>query len=106
MPLQLLRSSHPPLAERATPTSRRSVIKTHKKNERRSRATFALLAFVVFLAFGFAGAVIGSAVLGFVTMGLYRAAKFNMSTWIPFLLALIQVFVGLLSIWPSIIEIM
>jgi hypothetical protein len=64
-----------------------------------------LLVLVLFLAWGFAGAVIGSAVMGFVLSGLYTAGKFNMSTWIPFLCAVIQVLMGLLSIWPSIIDI-
>jgi hypothetical protein len=45
-----------------------------------SRVTFALLVFLVFIAFGLAGAVIGSTVLGFTALGLYRAANFNMST--------------------------
>jgi len=95
-------------SRRATPTSRRSTVQTtatHKKNERRSRVTFALLVLIIFLVVGLAGAVVGSAVVGFTVMGLYRSAGFSMSTWIPFVMAVIQVLVGLLSIWPSIIEI-
>ncbi|KAJ3565220.1 hypothetical protein NP233_g7771 [Leucocoprinus birnbaumii] len=104
VPLQVLGSRRSQLNTRATPVSR-ITMQPPKKNERRSRVTFAVLIFLVFLALGLAGAVIGSAVLGFAAMGLFRAGKFNMSTWIPFLLAVIQVLVGLLSIWPSIIEI-
>jgi len=79
MPLRLLKSRCSWLSPRATPTSR-STMKAPKRNERRSRVTFALLLFLVFLALGLAGAVIGSAVLGFAAMGLYRAGNFNMST--------------------------
>jgi len=66
---------------------------------------FALIVLLTFLTLSVAGAVIGSAIMGFVTAGLFKAANFNMSTWIPFLLAVMQVVVGLLSIWPSIVEI-
>ncbi|KAF8880158.1 hypothetical protein BD779DRAFT_1446457 [Infundibulicybe gibba] len=51
-----------------------------KPNERRSRVAFALLVLLAFLVLSVAGAVAGSAVLGFVVAGLYQAARFNMST--------------------------
>lgn len=54
--------------------------KPPRENERRSRLAFALLVFLTFLIFGFAGAVVGSAVLGFIVTGLYRSANFNLST--------------------------
>jgi len=76
-----------------------------KEHERRSRAAFALLVLLTFITLGVAGAVIASAVLAFTVFGLFKAASFNMSTWIPFLLAVIQVLLSLLSIWPSIINI-
>jgi len=76
-----------------------------KPNERRSRVAFAVIVFMTFLILSVAGAVTGSAILGFTTAGLYKAGNFNMSTWIPFLLAVLQVVVGFLSVWPSIIEI-
>ncbi|KIK07873.1 hypothetical protein K443DRAFT_673121 [Laccaria amethystina LaAM-08-1] len=109
-------SQHPPFQDTLYPltplssalTSRtpgNTPLTTYKKNERRSRLAFALLVLLTFMTLSVAGAVIGAAVLGFVAMGLFRAGNFNMSTWIPFLLAVIQVFVGLLSVWPSIIEI-
>lgn len=102
VPLQSLHSPHSP----STPRSIRGFrLQTYKKNEQRSRITFAILILLLFLTLGVAGAVIGSAILGFTVMGLYRSANFTMSTWIPFLLAVIQVLVGLLSLWPSIIEI-
>ena len=52
----------------------------HKVNERRSRLTFALLVLLAFLLAGFAGAVLGSAIVGYVLAGLYKSADFNMST--------------------------
>ncbi|KAF8799263.1 hypothetical protein BYT27DRAFT_7121330 [Phlegmacium glaucopus] len=79
--------------------------KPPKPNERRSRVAFAVIIFMTFLILSVAGAVMGSAILGFAAAGLYKAGDFNMSTWIPFLLAVLQVVVGLLSVWPSIIEI-
>lgn len=74
-------------------------------NERRSRAAFAAIIFLLFVLLSVAGCVLGSAVLGFVMFGLFKAADFHMSTWIPFLLAALQTLAGLLSVWPSIIEI-
>ncbi|PFH53237.1 hypothetical protein AMATHDRAFT_137987 [Amanita thiersii Skay4041] len=76
-----------------------------KENERRSRFTFAFLVLLTFLAAGLAGAAISSAIVGFVAAGFFKAANYNMSTWIPFLLAVMHVLVGYLSLWPSIIDI-
>ena len=79
--------------------------KLPRVNERRSRVAFAVIVLFVFLFATLAGAVVGSILLSLITTGLYRAGRFHMSTWIPFLLALIQALIGFLSIWPSIIEI-
>lgn len=76
-----------------------------KPNEKRSRVTFALLVFFAFAVFSVAGAVIGSAVIGYVLAGLFKAGHFNMSTWIPFLGGLLQTLVGLLGLWPSVVDI-
>ncbi|KAH9935976.1 uncharacterized protein BXZ73DRAFT_89463 [Epithele typhae] len=51
-----------------------------KQNERRSRLTFAIIVFLVFAAFALGGAVVGSAIIGYVLAGLFKAAKFDMST--------------------------
>lgn len=51
-----------------------------KTNERRSRVLFALLVALTFASCAVCGAVIGSAVTGYVMAGLFRAAHFNMST--------------------------
>ncbi|GJE91748.1 hypothetical protein PsYK624_078990 [Phanerochaete sordida] len=77
----------------------------HKRKERRSRLTFALLVALTFACTAVGGAVVGSAVLGYVMAGLFRAARFNMSTWIPFLVALMQTLVGYLSLWPTVVDI-
>ncbi|KAI6101251.1 hypothetical protein F5141DRAFT_1137782 [Pisolithus sp. B1] len=50
-------------------------------------------------------AVTGAAVMGFLIAGVYKAGGFWVSTWVPFVWAVIHVLVGLLGIWPSIIEI-
>ena len=56
---------------------------THPKmNERRSRVTFAFIVLLTFLTLSVAGAVVASAILGFVAYGLYKSANFNMSTFV------------------------
>ncbi|PPR07815.1 hypothetical protein CVT24_002895 [Panaeolus cyanescens] len=54
--------------------------KIPKPNERRSRVTFALIVLVTFLVLSVIGAVIASAILGYIMAGVYKAASFNMST--------------------------
>ncbi|KAI0369765.1 hypothetical protein BV20DRAFT_967425 [Pilatotrama ljubarskyi] len=76
-----------------------------KQNEKRSRLTFALLVLFVFALFALAGAVVGSAIVGYVLAGLFKAAKYNMSTWIPFIGGLLQTLVGFLGLWPTVIDI-
>lgn len=80
-------------------------IKRPRPNVRRSRLTFALLVILAFLFLSLTGAVMGAAVVGFVLAGVYKAGGFYMSTWVPFVWAVIQSLVGLLAIWPSIINI-
>ncbi|KAI0358262.1 hypothetical protein OH77DRAFT_1518953 [Trametes cingulata] len=76
-----------------------------KQNERRSRLTFALLVLFVFAVFALAGAVVGSAIIGYVLAGLFKAARYNMSTWIPFIGGLLQTLVGFLGLWPTVVDI-
>jgi len=76
-----------------------------RQNERRSRLTFALLVFFAFAVVAVCGAVVGSAIIGYVLAGLFKAAKYNMSTWIPFLGGLMQTVVGFLGLWPTVIDI-
>ncbi|KAF8074546.1 hypothetical protein FPV67DRAFT_1649727 [Lyophyllum atratum] len=94
-----------PLLSRSKPGIPGRLSKLPRENERRSRLAFALLVLLTFLALSVVGAVVGSAVLGFTVFGLYKSGHFSMSTWIPFLLAVLQVLTGLLSMWPSIIDI-
>ncbi|KAF8621872.1 hypothetical protein AX15_007430 [Amanita polypyramis BW_CC] len=77
----------------------------YEEREHRSRFTFALLVLLLFLCGGVAGAVLSSAIVGFAAAAFYRSVDYHMSTWIPFLLAIITVLVGFLSLWPSIIDI-
>ncbi|KAJ3915784.1 hypothetical protein F5877DRAFT_47898 [Lentinula edodes] len=74
------------------------------KNAARSRITFALLVFFGFLILSLIGAVVSSAIVGYILTGLYKAGKFYMSTWVPFLWAAISVMVGMLNVWPSVIN--
>ncbi|KAN0088948.1 hypothetical protein V8E55_006005 [Tylopilus felleus] len=80
-------------------------LKPPRLNARRSRWTFALLVLLTFLVVGLLSAVVGAAVLACVILGVYRAGGFYVSTWIPFIWAVIQSLVALLGIWPSVIDI-
>jgi hypothetical protein len=64
----------------STTTPLRRPVKPPKEKERRSRLAFALLVFLTFVTVGVAGAVVGSAVLGFSAYGLYKSGDFVMST--------------------------
>ncbi|KAH8116235.1 hypothetical protein DFH11DRAFT_1725039 [Phellopilus nigrolimitatus] len=87
-----------------------------KLNPHRTRAAYALLVLLAFLAAGLLGAALGSAVLGYVLAALYKAGRFHMSTcvrslprlplWMPPIFALVQTLVGILGVYPSIVEIM
>ncbi|KII87172.1 hypothetical protein PLICRDRAFT_42820 [Plicaturopsis crispa FD-325 SS-3] len=96
-------SSYPMLP--LVPTQSASGSKPPRTNARRSRVTFAILVLLTYLVVGLAGAVLGAAIGGYVLAGLFRAGHFNMSTWVPFIWVLIQVFVGFLGLWPSVVEI-
>ncbi|KAI0346924.1 hypothetical protein BDW22DRAFT_473146 [Trametopsis cervina] len=82
-----------------------AVGRSRRPNARRSRVTFALLVLFTFTCCAVGGAVVGSAVLGYVMAGVFKAANYHMSTWIPLLLALIQTLVGFLGVWPSVVDI-
>ncbi|KAI0077745.1 hypothetical protein K474DRAFT_1048579 [Panus rudis PR-1116 ss-1] len=100
IPLQDLNRLSPDTGRNAKAAQPRAKI-----NERRSRLTFSLLVLLFFLSFAIAGAVVGSAIIGYVLAGLFKVAKYNMSTWVPFFGGLLQASVGLLGLWPSVIDI-
>ncbi|KZT25149.1 hypothetical protein NEOLEDRAFT_1156368 [Neolentinus lepideus HHB14362 ss-1] len=76
-----------------------------RPNPRRSRFTFAVLVLLTYAVLSVGSAVVGSAVLAWVLVGLFEAGKYSLSTWIPFIWALIQTLVGLTGIWPAVIDI-
>ncbi len=49
-------------------------------NPRRTRAAYALIMLLLFIFSGVVSAVVGSAVLGYILVGLFQAGQFNMST--------------------------
>jgi len=75
-----------------------------KHNPNRTRVTFAIIVLVLFLSAGVLSATLGSAIVGYILVGLFKAAKFQMSTWIPFLFALSQTIISLLGAWSSVFE--
>ncbi|THU76889.1 hypothetical protein K435DRAFT_786987 [Dendrothele bispora CBS 962.96] len=87
-----------------TPRPSSTLRPTKKQNVRRSRVTFALLVLLTFIVISLLGSLISSAILGFVLKGLYKAGNFHISTWVPFLWALIHVLIGMLNVWPSVID--
>jgi len=82
-----------------------SAVPLSHPRERRARLILTGLVLLIFIAVGVAEAVLGATVMSFVLFGLFKAARFNMSTWIPFLWALIFSMIGLLGVWPSITDI-
>lgn len=89
VPLTAIRSPLPPTpASRSSPRTRLlrpgaggdAPRRAVPKNVRRSRATVALLVLLAFGAAAVASSLLQSLVVGYVLAGLYRAAKYNMST--------------------------
>lgn len=80
-PLEEMTSSYPltePNQSQASKVDNRQPVS--KGPRLRSRVTFALIVLASFLALSIIGAVIGSAIVGYILAGLFRAANFNMST--------------------------
>ncbi|CCM02612.1 uncharacterized protein FIBRA_04715 [Fibroporia radiculosa] len=92
-----------------------------KLNEKRSWVTFVLLVFLAFAIFSVVGAVIGSAVISYVLAVPFKVGDFNMFTSVPPIdptqyglilfqtdrvsWRVLQTLVGLLGLWPSIVDI-
>lgn len=114
MPMNPLPNLHPDSAYTTAPSTSRPSVETSsttprrvgkRPNVRRTRVMFGLIIFLSFFGLSMVSAVTGAAVMGFVIAGVYKAGGFWVSTWVPFVWAVIHALVGLLGIWPSIIEI-
>lgn len=86
---QSLKSIYPLSTLRAVPAGHDNIdassqldqrITPPRANEGRSRLTFAILVLLGFLTLSLMNAVIGAAVVGYVLVGVFNAAHFNMST--------------------------
>ncbi|KAA1468934.1 hypothetical protein DENSPDRAFT_834434 [Dentipellis sp. KUC8613] len=114
-------SPHPPTPTSSVPLSRFSydgvsadaqqdagagaiTVPRRPLNERRTRFIYSLLVLLVFLFADVAGALVESVVVGYVLAGLFKAANFHISTWVPFVWAVILTVAGILGIYPSVID--
>lgn len=77
IPLKSIRNTPTQLQVDSHVTHGRSRV---RPNERRSRVTFALIVVLVFACCAVGGAVVGSAVLGYVMAGVFKVADYHMST--------------------------
>ncbi|KIY69603.1 hypothetical protein CYLTODRAFT_452474 [Cylindrobasidium torrendii FP15055 ss-10] len=75
-----------------------------RTNERRSRLTFAVIVTFVFLCTSLLAALVGATISSLIMLALFRSGNYHISTWIPFLAAIIQVLIGLMNSWPSVIN--
>jgi len=71
---------------------------------RRTRAAYGLIVLFTFLVYAVASALIKSLVVGYILAGVYSAAKFRMSTWVPFVWALLITASSTLGVFPSVID--
>lgn len=83
-----LKSLSPELQENATPIQPSHItrqaaprISPPKHNPNRTRVTFAIIVLVSFLSAGVLSATLGSAIVGYILVGLFRAARFQISTY-------------------------
>ncbi|KAF9508130.1 hypothetical protein BS47DRAFT_1488499 [Hydnum rufescens UP504] len=68
--------------------------------------TSSMLVVLVFLTVGSFSAVIGSAVIGYVLAAVYSVGSFAMSTWVPFLWALVQTLAAIMGSYSTIITLL
>jgi len=82
--------------------------RTKAKAPKASRKRSIAYGVAVFLAYAIAGTlltVFGSTVVGFLIAGVYAAGQFSVSTWVPFVWALLQSLVAVTSMCSLIIDI-
>ncbi|KAF8328353.1 uncharacterized protein EI90DRAFT_3064954 [Cantharellus anzutake] len=66
----------------------------------------ALLLLLLFLSVGGVSAVLGSAVVGYVLAAVYSVGYFTMSTWVPFLWALVQTLITIMGSYSTIVTLL
>ncbi|KAI0034369.1 hypothetical protein K488DRAFT_13811, partial [Vararia minispora EC-137] len=83
-PLLLSSSLNLPLV----PPSRPDGLLFPLRNVRRTRATYALIVLLLFLLGIVVSALLESLIVGYIVVGVYEAGGFFISTWVPFVWAL------------------
>lgn len=81
-----------------------AAIISYRSSRRKGRSPMpALLLLLLFLSFGGVSAVLGSAIVGYVLAALYSVGYFTMSTWVPFLWALVQTLIAIMGSYSTIV---
>ncbi|KAI0064037.1 hypothetical protein BV25DRAFT_1823539 [Artomyces pyxidatus] len=104
IPLTPLLSARSPDPLLSAPRAPRAPREERPRNVHRSRLTFALLTLLVFVCACVGTALVESAVVGYLLVALCRAARFNISTWVPAIWALIITSSSMLGAFPLVID--
>jgi len=82
------------------------LIAGYASHRKKRRAMIAILAMLPFWIFGTLAAVVGSAVTGYVLAAVYSVGLFTMSTWVPFLWAIVLTSISIMGSYSTVLTFM